>query len=132
MASRTLTDAEVDRFSRHVLLREVGVEGQERLLSATAFVPRLDTDGRACALWLARSGVGALALVDDPSPAPPVDPSGLLESEDAGKPLSEAVAARLPFHFPGLVVTTGRSAGSVVVEPTGGARAALAFVRSLM
>jgi len=131
MPARSLSDAETDRFSRHVLLRELGVEGQERLLNSSVHVTRLDADGRACALWLARSGVGAVSFDVDPSPAPEVDPSGLLEAEDAGKPLSDVVAARLPFHFPGLAVSLGRSAGSVLVEPVGGARAALAFVRSL-
>jgi hypothetical protein len=59
-----LTDAQQERYARHLLLDELGGEGQERLLSACV---RLRGTGRAvrwAARYLAASGVGALVLDD--------------------------------------------------------------------
>jgi hypothetical protein len=63
-----LTDAQQERYARHLLLDELGGEGQERLLSACV---RLRGSGRAvrwAARYLAASGVGTLVL-DDPAAA---------------------------------------------------------------
>jgi adenylyltransferase/sulfurtransferase len=126
-----LTDAQVERFSRHILLREIGGAGQERLLGAHVSLPRLDEAGRACALWLVRAGVGRLGLPEVVAPFDGVDPSGLLEAADAGRPLTEAVRARLGFHGEVAFAPGGRA-----VEPGGsveaGARAALEAVRALV
>jgi molybdopterin-synthase adenylyltransferase len=123
-----LAEPQVRRFSRHVLLREVGGRGQERLLSSCVRVPSLDESGRACALWLARAGVGALELPDDLSPAPASDGSGLLLASDAGRPLADAVRERLRFHQPGLAFRGGAS----LEAHAGGASAALDVVRKLV
>jgi hypothetical protein len=59
-----LTDAQQERYARHLLLDELGGEGQERLLSACV---RLRGTGRAlrwAARYLAASGVGTLLLDD--------------------------------------------------------------------
>lgn len=107
-----LTEAQTLRFARHVLVRELGGTGQVRLLAATVRLPRLDENGRACALWLARAGVGRLLLPDDRSPAPSHDGSGLLYAEDEGKPLAEVVIERLRQHGPDTrVKVVGTAAG---------------------
>jgi molybdopterin/thiamine biosynthesis adenylyltransferase len=128
-----LAEAQIERFSRHILLREVGGAGQERLLAATVTLDALGEAGRACALWLARAGVGTLGLPDDRSPAPPSDASGLLLASDAGRPLVEAVRERLAFHAPDARCTApaGRpvSAGETVEQ---GVSAALATVRRIV
>lgn len=137
-----LTEEQILRFARHVLVRELGGTGQSRLLASTVRLPRLDETGRAAALWLARSGVGRLLLPNDRSPAPCHDPSGLLWSEDAGQPLSEAVSRRLHFHGPDTVVVLepGEGAGDsekasasetesiVHLDPSGGAASVLEFI----
>ena len=125
-----LPEADIDRYSRHILLREVGVEGQARLRAARVAVDRLDDDARACLLWLSRSGVGTLVVPPDDTPCAPHDASGLLLRADAGRPLSDAVAERLRFHGPGVRVETATAADPVDV--TGGAMAALKLVRAII
>lgn len=124
-----MNDAQIERFSRQILLRELGPEGQDVLLGAHVAVPALDAPGRACALWLARSGVGALDLPDDHSPAPAVDPSGLLLAADAGHPVVDRVRDRLRFHAPHLRFAPG---APLAAAPAGGPEAALAAVRALL
>jgi hypothetical protein len=125
-----LNDAEASRFSRHILLREVRGAGQEKLLAAVVRIPRLDAQGRACAMWLARSGVGALELPEDDSPATTLDESGLLLASDAGRPVGSAVRERLLFHAPSLRFEAG--ATLVAQVDCDGAAEALRIVRAVL
>jgi molybdopterin/thiamine biosynthesis adenylyltransferase/rhodanese-related sulfurtransferase len=59
-----LTKSELKRYSRHLLLSEVGVEGQLKLKSASVLIVGLGGLGSPLALYLAASGVGTLGLVD--------------------------------------------------------------------
>ena len=60
-----MNDRQLLRYSRHILLDEVGIEGQERLLAAHALVIGAGGLGSPAALYLAASGVGRITLVDD-------------------------------------------------------------------
>ena len=59
-----MDDHQLLRYSRHILLPEIGIEGQQRLLDAKALIIGLGGLGSPAALYLAASGVGQLTLCD--------------------------------------------------------------------
>jgi molybdopterin/thiamine biosynthesis adenylyltransferase len=60
-----MNDDQLLRYSRHILLDELGIEGQQRLLAAHALVIGAGGLGSPVALYLATAGVGTLTIVDD-------------------------------------------------------------------
>jgi molybdopterin/thiamine biosynthesis adenylyltransferase/rhodanese-related sulfurtransferase len=62
---QTLTAEQRDRYSRHVLVPEVGLEGQLKLLDAKVLCLGAGGLGSPVALYLAAAGVGTLGIVDD-------------------------------------------------------------------
>jgi molybdopterin/thiamine biosynthesis adenylyltransferase len=59
-----MNDQQLLRYGRHILLNEIGIEGQQRLLDARALIIGLGGLGSPAALYLAASGVGKLTLCD--------------------------------------------------------------------
>ena len=59
-----MNDDQLLRYSRHILLNDIGIEGQERLLNANALVIGAGGLGSPVALYLATAGVGHITLVD--------------------------------------------------------------------
>jgi molybdopterin-synthase adenylyltransferase len=94
----SFTDDERERYARHILLKEIGGPGQQRLKAATVAIVGVGGLGSPAALYLAAAGVGRLRLIDDDA----VSLSNLqrqiaFTSDDIGMPkvasASEAIAA---------------------------------------
>ncbi len=62
---RTLSPEQRDRYSRHLLIPEIGSEGQQKLLDARVLLLGAGGLGSPTALYLAAAGVGTLGIVDD-------------------------------------------------------------------
>jgi len=60
-----LTDEQVERYARHILLREVGGAGQAKLLNASVLVIGAGGLGAPLLMYLAAAGVGRLGIIDD-------------------------------------------------------------------
>ena len=61
----SLTDDELERYARHIVLREVGGVGQARLKAARALVIGAGGLGSPLVLYLAAAGIGTIGIVDD-------------------------------------------------------------------
>jgi molybdopterin/thiamine biosynthesis adenylyltransferase len=92
----SFTDDEVERYARHLVLREVGGQGQQRLKAASVLIVGAGGLGAPAALYLAAAGVGRIVLAD----ADVVDTSNLqrqviFRDADVGVRKVEAAAAHL-------------------------------------
>ena len=86
-----MTDEQLLRYSRHILLPEVGVEGQQKLLSASALVIGAGGLGSPAALYLTAAGVGTITLVDgDDVDLTNLQRQILHATESLGKPKAES------------------------------------------
>ncbi|HWM55232.1 MAG TPA: molybdopterin-synthase adenylyltransferase MoeB [Solirubrobacterales bacterium] len=65
VAAEGMTAEQRDRYSRHTLLPEVGVEGQLKMLNAKVLLVGAGGLGAPTALYLAAAGIGTMGLVDD-------------------------------------------------------------------
>jgi molybdopterin/thiamine biosynthesis adenylyltransferase len=104
-----MTDDQLLRYSRHILLDEIGIEGQQRLLAAQVLLIGAGGLGSPAALYLAASGVGRITLVDDDD----VDLTNLQRqvmhtSARIGQPKVESGRAALLQLNPGVEVTALR------------------------
>jgi len=91
-----MNDEQLLRYSRHLLLDEIGIEGQQRLLGSHALVIGAGGLGSPVALYLGTAGVGRITVVDDDT----VDLTNLQRqiAHDLGRigqPKAESVRARI-------------------------------------
>jgi adenylyltransferase/sulfurtransferase len=61
----SLRDDQLDRYARHIVLKEIGGEGQRKLLAATVAIVGAGGIGAPVILYLAAAGVGTLRVIDD-------------------------------------------------------------------
>jgi sulfur-carrier protein adenylyltransferase/sulfurtransferase len=91
-----LSPAELARYSRHILLGEVGVEGQRKLAAARVLVIGAGGLGSPAALYLAAAGVGTIGIADfDRVEEHNLQRQLLHETSSVGEPKTESAARRL-------------------------------------
>ena len=87
----TLSDAELERYARHIVLREIGGEGQRRLLGSHVALIGAGGIGAPAIQYLAAAGVGRLTLIDDDAVAlSNLQRQVLFGADDVGRPKVEA------------------------------------------
>ncbi len=99
----SLSGEELDRYARHIVLREIGGPGQRRLRAATVAVIGAGGLGSPALLYLAAAGVGRLRIVDDDTVTlSNLQRQVLHATADIGRPKTESAAARLAALNPGV------------------------------
>ncbi|MFM8768006.1 MAG: HesA/MoeB/ThiF family protein, partial [Rubrivivax sp.] len=101
-----MTDDQLLRYARHILLQDIGIEGQERLLASHALVIGAGGLGSPVALYLGSAGVGRLTIVDHDR----VDVTNLQRQiahdlASVGQPQAESAKASIAALHPDVQVT---------------------------
>ena len=104
------TNEQLERYSRHIILQEVGVKGQKMLLNASVLIIGAGGLGAPAALYLATAGVGTIGIVD----ADEVDLSNLQRqvihtTNDVGKAKVKSAAETMEAINPDVTVKTYRT-----------------------
>ncbi len=91
-----LTESQIERYSRHIILKDVGGIGQEKILKGSVLIIGAGGLGSPAALYLAAAGVGRIGIVDGDR----VDLSNLQRqvihfTEDLGKPKIESAKRKM-------------------------------------
>lgn len=103
----SFSEAEVERYARHLVLREVGGPGQQKLKAARVLMVGAGGLGAPAALYLAAAGVGTIGLVDpDTVSLSNLQRQVLYANADVGRPKVEAATERLRALNPNTTVET--------------------------
>jgi len=106
----SLNQEEILRYSRHLIMPEVGVEGQEKLKAASILLIGCGGLGSPLSMYLAAAGVGRLGLVDfDITDHTNLQRQVAFATSDVGRPKVEATKDRIHQINPNVQVTTYRS-----------------------
>jgi molybdopterin/thiamine biosynthesis adenylyltransferase len=101
----SFSEGEVERYARHLVLREVGGPGQQRLKAARVVIVGAGGVGAPAATYLAAAGVGRIDLIDDDVVSlSNLQRQVLYQTEDLGRPKVERAAYRLAGLNPHVVV----------------------------
>ena len=101
------TEEQIQRYSRHILLQDVGVEGQEKIMNARVLVVGAGGLGAPVSLYLAAAGIGRIGIVD----ADVVDLSNLQRqiihfTKDVGVPKAKSAEEKIKAINPDVKVDT--------------------------
>ena len=101
------SNEQLERYSRHIILKEIGVKGQKKLLNAKVLIIGAGGLGAPCAMYLAAAGVGTIGIAD----ADEVDLSNLQRqiihaTEDVGKPKVQSAKETINKMNPDVTVNT--------------------------
>lgn len=102
-----LTEEEQKRFNRHILLKEIGEAGQQKLLNSKVLIIGAGGLGSPLSLYLAAAGIGTIGIID----ADTVDISNLQRqvmhtTPDEGKPKVESAAESMKAINPNINIIT--------------------------
>ncbi len=102
-----LSESQIERYSRHIILKEVGGKGQQKLFDGRVLIIGAGGLGAPIALYLAASGVGTIGIAD----ADDVDLSNLQRqvihfTPDIGKPKVESAREKMEAINPDVKVNT--------------------------
>lgn len=101
----SFSDQEVERYARHLMLKELGGPGQQKLKAATAALVGAGGVGAPAAIYLAAAGVGRLVLIDhDVVALSNLQRQILFDTQDVGRPKAERTAERVRALNPGVRV----------------------------
>jgi molybdopterin-synthase adenylyltransferase len=101
----SLTPEQLERYARHIMLRELGGPGQQKLLNAHVALVGLGALGGPAAMYLAAAGVGRLTLIDDDAVSlSNLQRQILFGTSEIGAPKTDAGAARLTFINPDIAL----------------------------
>ena len=101
------SNEQLERYSRHIILKEIGVKGQKKLLNAKVLIIGAGGLGAPAAMYLAAAGVGTIGIAD----ADEVDLSNLQRqiihaTEDVGKPKVQSAKETMNKMNPDVTVNT--------------------------
>jgi molybdopterin-synthase adenylyltransferase len=105
----SLTPHQLERYARHIMLRELGGVGQQKLLKAHVALVGLGALGGPAALYLAAAGVGKLTVIDDDAVSlSNLQRQVLFGASEVGTAKTDAGAARLSFINPDVSIIQKR------------------------
>ena len=103
----TLSNDEIRRYSRHLIMPEVGVQGQKRIKAASVLLIGTGGLGSPLGLYLASAGVGRIGLVDfDVVDFTNLQRQVLYTTQDVGRPKLQAAQERLKAINPHITIET--------------------------
>ena len=103
----SFSQAEVERYARHLVLREIGGPGQQRLKAASVLMIGAGGLGAPAALYLAAAGVGRIGLADPDTVAlSNLQRQVLYVADEVGEGKTVAAARRLSALNPDIVIQT--------------------------
>ena len=101
-----MRDDELDRYARHIVLKEVGGAGQAKLLAASVAVVGAGGLGSPCLLYLAAAGIGRLTVIDDDTVAlSNLQRQVLFATTDVGRGKTDAARESIGRLNPDVVIT---------------------------